>query len=150
MVPAGRPPRIRVRVVVPRPAVVVLLMAGVVSSLVVLVRAVAGLVARVAAYSAGSRANRPALVVVPVGSSGVARSVALSSMEAILVTEITSRSRAVPQAALTGVGPYRRTRPRSRYTVRIFVQGLSLIHISEPTRLRRISYAVFCLKKKKK
>src|SRR5660398_296965 len=29
-------------------------------------------------------------------------------------------------------------------------KGLSLIHISEPTRLRRISYAVFCLKKKKK
>src|SRR5660398_310864 len=29
-------------------------------------------------------------------------------------------------------------------------QRLSLIHISEPTRLRRISYAVFCLKKKKK
>src|SRR5665809_165672 len=28
--------------------------------------------------------------------------------------------------------------------------ALSLIHISEPTRLRRISYAVFCLKKKKK
>src|SRR5660397_224211 len=26
---------------------------------------------------------------------------------------------------------------------------LSLIHISEPTRLRRISYAVFCLKNKK-
>src|SRR5660398_208447 len=26
---------------------------------------------------------------------------------------------------------------------------LSLIHISEPTRLRRISYAVFCLKKKR-
>ena len=30
------------------------------------------------------------------------------------------------------------------------VQNLYLIHISEPTRLRRISYAVFCLKKKKK
>src|SRR5660397_285061 len=30
------------------------------------------------------------------------------------------------------------------------VLSLSLIHISEPTRLRRISYAVFCLKKKKK
>ena len=30
------------------------------------------------------------------------------------------------------------------------VFNLSLIHISEPTRLRRISYAVFCLKKKKK
>src|SRR5659263_342500 len=30
------------------------------------------------------------------------------------------------------------------------VPGLSLIHISEPTRLGMISYAVFCLKKKKK
>src|SRR5450756_2927689 len=29
-------------------------------------------------------------------------------------------------------------------------QLLSLIHISEPTRLGMISYAVFCLKKKKK
>src|SRR5450756_2621499 len=28
--------------------------------------------------------------------------------------------------------------------------GISLIHISEPTRLGMISYAVFCLKKKKK
>ena len=30
------------------------------------------------------------------------------------------------------------------------VTGLSLIHISEPTRRTPISYAVFCLKKKKK
>src|SRR5678810_1400321 len=30
------------------------------------------------------------------------------------------------------------------------VEGLSLIHISEPTRQAEISYAVFCLKKKKK
>src|SRR5665648_1245458 len=30
------------------------------------------------------------------------------------------------------------------------VLSLSLIHISEPTRLGMISYAVFCLKKKKK
>src|SRR5678816_4945470 len=29
-------------------------------------------------------------------------------------------------------------------------KSLSLIHISEPTRLLSISYAVFCLKKKKK
>src|SRR5660397_177228 len=29
------------------------------------------------------------------------------------------------------------------------IEHLNLIHISEPTRLRRISYAVFCLKKKK-
>eukprot|EP00658_Telonema_sp_P-2_P075807 TRINITY_DN6557_c0_g1_i4.p1 TRINITY_DN6557_c0_g1~~TRINITY_DN6557_c0_g1_i4.p1 ORF type:complete len:107 (+),score=11.60 TRINITY_DN6557_c0_g1_i4:690-1010(+) len=30
------------------------------------------------------------------------------------------------------------------------IVALSLIHISEPTRLLSISYAVFCLKKKKK
>ena len=30
------------------------------------------------------------------------------------------------------------------------IHDLSLIHISEPTRLGMISYAVFCLKKKKK
>src|SRR5450756_2773961 len=32
----------------------------------------------------------------------------------------------------------------------IVSHNLSLIHISEPTRLGMISYAVFCLKKKKK
>eukprot|EP01017_Pseudomicrothorax_dubius_P019044 TRINITY_DN2096_c0_g1_i5.p2 TRINITY_DN2096_c0_g1~~TRINITY_DN2096_c0_g1_i5.p2 ORF type:complete len:121 (+),score=6.14 TRINITY_DN2096_c0_g1_i5:224-586(+) len=32
----------------------------------------------------------------------------------------------------------------------IFPMYLSLIHISEPTRQAEISYAVFCLKKKKK
>src|SRR5450756_2701454 len=35
-------------------------------------------------------------------------------------------------------------------TARIALLHLSLIHISEPTRLGMISYAVFCLKKKKK
>ena len=30
------------------------------------------------------------------------------------------------------------------------IQGVSLLHISEPTRLLSISDAVFCLKKKKK
>ena len=30
------------------------------------------------------------------------------------------------------------------------MMSLSLIHISEPTRQAEISYAVFCLKKKKK
>src|SRR5450759_4560365 len=37
-----------------------------------------------------------------------------------------------------------------RFAVMSIVQYLSLIHISEPTRLGMISYAVFCLKKKKK
>ena len=35
-------------------------------------------------------------------------------------------------------------------SVSVRVCVLSLIHISEPTRLGMISYAVFCLKKKKK
>eukprot|EP00658_Telonema_sp_P-2_P015824 TRINITY_DN1610_c0_g1_i5.p1 TRINITY_DN1610_c0_g1~~TRINITY_DN1610_c0_g1_i5.p1 ORF type:complete len:158 (-),score=29.26 TRINITY_DN1610_c0_g1_i5:65-538(-) len=47
----------------------------------------------------------------------------------------TDRSRPSPR------GGYDRPSPRG---------ALSLIHISEPTRLLSISYAVFCLKKKKK
>ena len=37
---------------------------------------------------------------------------------------------------------------KPRYVTEVFVD-LSLIHISEPTRRTPISYAVFCLKKKK-
>src|SRR5450756_1559418 len=37
-----------------------------------------------------------------------------------------------------------------QYCVDELGEALSLIHISEPTRLGMISYAVFCLKKKKK
>src|SRR5674476_688933 len=36
------------------------------------------------------------------------------------------------------------------HTVNQAIEMLSLIHISEPTRQAEISYAVFCLKKKKK
>src|SRR5660397_259331 len=38
---------------------------------------------------------------------------------------------------------------RMKFGNQLILTYLSLIHISEPTRLRRISYAVFCLKKKK-
>src|SRR5450756_2364757 len=38
----------------------------------------------------------------------------------------------------------------TNFTTRAIFKDLSLIHISEPTRLGMISYAVFCLKKKKK
>ena len=38
----------------------------------------------------------------------------------------------------------------STYASRCIENALSLIHISEPTRRTPISYAVFCLKKKKK
>src|SRR5450756_2800340 len=37
-----------------------------------------------------------------------------------------------------------------RRSMNAILPDLSLIHISEPTRLGMISYAVFCLKKKKK
>eukprot|EP00658_Telonema_sp_P-2_P072084 TRINITY_DN61275_c0_g1_i1.p2 TRINITY_DN61275_c0_g1~~TRINITY_DN61275_c0_g1_i1.p2 ORF type:complete len:136 (+),score=27.34 TRINITY_DN61275_c0_g1_i1:269-676(+) len=40
-------------------------------------------------------------------------------------------------------------KPHKSDETRLAVMGLSLIHISEPTRLLSISYAVFCLKKKK-
>src|SRR5450759_5854762 len=39
---------------------------------------------------------------------------------------------------------------RERELALALIIALSLIHISEPTRLGMISYAVFCLKKKKK
>src|SRR5665648_399071 len=48
-----------------------------------------------------------------------------------------------PQAKGKIERPYRWIQDR-------LVRTLSLIHISEPTRLGMISYAVFCLKKKKK
>src|SRR5450756_3204860 len=38
----------------------------------------------------------------------------------------------------------------ARVQIPPYIKQLSLIHISEPTRLGMISYAVFCLKKKKK
>src|SRR5660398_295455 len=54
---------------------------------------------------------------------------------------------------LCAIGRYGRSFAKSAtgHTEQIrVILSLSLIHISEPTRLRRISYAVFCLKKKKK
>src|SRR5665809_6025 len=50
-------------------------------------------------------------------------------------------SKEMPRTAIAKAPPLGSEQP---------VINLSLIHISEPTRLRRISYAVFCLKKKKK
>src|SRR5665809_134322 len=56
---------------------------------------------------------------------------------------IRDRNRPRPQA-----GPIRSLRRRRRPALSAHPH-LSLIHISEPTRLRRISYAVLCLKKNK-
>ena len=45
--------------------------------------------------------------------------------------------------------PYDSTVVKRLQEAGMVILGLSLIHISEPTRLLSISYAVFCLKKKK-
>ena len=55
----------------------------------------------------------------------------------------------------TGLCPVSYTHLRAHETrhdlvCRLLLEKKKLIHISEPTRLRRISYAVLCLKKKKR
>src|SRR5678815_2733833 len=66
------------------------------------------------------------------------------------------RTPTLPPAAHTNVylvgpdaGPVAVIDPGSPYPDQQAILDLSLIHISEPTRLLSISYAVFCLKKKK-
>ena len=49
-----------------------------------------------------------------------------------------------------GKGPWADKDPNNGSNTNIIIEDLSLIHISEPTRQAEISYAVFCLKKKKK
>src|SRR5678815_5680385 len=50
--------------------------------------------------------------------------------------------------AVVGAGEDDGRAGEGRRLQRLVVDDLSLIHISEPTRLLSISYAVFCLKKK--
>src|SRR5665648_1064031 len=59
-----------------------------------------------------------------------------------------------PWMHATLIAPYNFAIEKSDETISIerdsLLKSLTLIHISEPTRLGMISYAVFCLKKKKK
>ena len=105
------PPEITVRcpvlsVATPVPAVatVVLSVATPVPVVATVVPDVAGPVLSVA-NSAGSRVNRDGAADPAAGSSGVVVSVARSSIEAILLTDTTSRSSAVEHAVSTGPGP---------------------------------------------
>src|SRR5678815_5245803 len=59
------------------------------------------------------------------------------------------RDRASPLGFLPSLDHYIRPREKFRRECQTDL-FLSLIHISEPTRLLSISYAVFCLKKKSK
>src|SRR5450756_2737583 len=54
----------------------------------------------------------------------------------------------IPDVTTAYVDPFRKQ--KTLIVNFSIVDPLSLIHISEPTRLGMISYAVFCLKKKKK
>src|SRR5674536_381789 len=61
----------------------------------------------------------------------------------VVMSDMTSYCEALREVSAARLEiPARRAYPGYLY--------LSLIHISEPTRLLSISYAVFCLKKKKK
>ena len=60
----------------------------------------------------------------------------------------------VKEKGMTLPGARQKLKDNKEATIRNFeiinrLKELSLIHISEPTRLGMISYAVFCLKKKK-
>ena len=57
-------------------------------------------------------------------------------------------NQAILQCSLSGGGTV--IVPKGTFYTGPITLKLSLIHISEPTRLGMISYAVFCLKKKKK
>ena len=50
---------------------------------------------------------------------------------------------------LTNYSGYNQSNAEDKVAWKLNNLNLSLIHISEPTRRRGISYAVFCLKKKK-
>ena len=66
-------------------------------------------------------------------------------------SDVYKRQAAVPQQRDVTVGLTQVVHPRGDPGAEIgdlAGVGLSLIHISEPTRLLSISYAVFCLKKK--
>ena len=97
-VATGCPPRIKVNVPVrPLATVVVPQVAAAVPALAVVVLA--------GTNSPGSRANRDVLGAVAAGRRGTVSSVARCSIEAIFVTEMTSRFSAREQAVSTGPAP---------------------------------------------
>ena len=71
---------------------------------------------------------------------------AVDGADAVLFVVPTKAIRAVAQELISKMN----TKPVIIHASKGLEQGLSLIHISEPTRRTPISYAVFCLKKKKK
>src|SRR5678809_720828 len=87
--------------------------------------------------------------------------VAALRREQILVTQISPVKEAAAKAAAKPGGKKVKSKSLAVFTRQFSVMidaglplvqclELSLIHISEPTRQAEISYAVFCLKKKKK
>src|SRR5450756_1840097 len=85
------------------------------------------------------------LSVVKADRSGITQ----QSLDSVSETIAGVKRRTVPNARCRSLPVGRSPSTLDRRT-RGASLGLSLIHISEPTRLGMISYAVFCLKKKKK
>src|SRR5660397_281511 len=87
----------------------------------------------------------------PQTSSGQPGGVGRAALQHLPIRPCTGWGLPGRRVATTPVRSYRTISPLQPvlYGSRRAVYFLSLIHISEPTRLRRISYAVFCLKKKK-
>src|SRR5665647_2128674 len=66
------------------------------------------------------------------------------------ITELNWWEETKYQGLTVALTPARHFSGREPFNIDTTLWGLSLIHISEPTRRTPISYAVFCLKKKKK
>src|SRR5665648_284666 len=117
----------------------------------------------------GAALGRPYPATIPAAQRVAARAAALSATmtpeaRAVAIEAITRVELAKPQSSAVAGFDLTFTPPKSVSTLwaladdgtQLAVLGahraavdLSLIHISEPTRLGMISYAVFCLKKKK-
>src|SRR5674476_1596663 len=82
-------------------------------------------------------------------TSGATLAFGQYGLKALEPERVTARQIEAARRALT-----RFMKRSGRVWIRVYpdvpVSKLSLIHISEPTRQAEISYAVFCLKKKKK
>src|SRR5450756_837803 len=112
-----------------------------------------GRVARSGANLRGHRGSRKRHVLPPVNNrrshGGVEESVSRCSRRGGCMTRVCVVGAGAWGTAIANLAAV-------KATVVLWVHGedtlmtLSLIHISEPTRLGMISYAVFCLKKKKK
>eukprot|EP01017_Pseudomicrothorax_dubius_P004035 TRINITY_DN10725_c0_g1_i1.p1 TRINITY_DN10725_c0_g1~~TRINITY_DN10725_c0_g1_i1.p1 ORF type:complete len:375 (-),score=59.96 TRINITY_DN10725_c0_g1_i1:14-1138(-) len=83
-------------------------------------------------------------LLIPGSTQDIVSKIFISKLTRGICKDYIEKSQQMP--SLLAIDNYARLK---EWMVRLPLQNLSLIHISEPTRLLSISYAVFCLKKKK-